>query len=100
MSYSITIASEQEFQAVEWLAERYTYAEKLDDLILSARECTPADWHRCCNPVYPVTFTGIPEHEAWALQSAVEDGDGWLVCLGSRLKTEVETLLNNIVELP
>lgn len=74
--------SESEVESLRWLADRYSYAE-----IIWKATC-PASG-RC----------DLAEHEAWDLQSCVNDGvdGGYLPCAGGSLREKIDGLLNSII---
>ncbi len=94
MAYDFTIETREEFAALQWIAARYTYAEEILKVCLKASD----EKHEDANgdPIWPQTYD-LPEYAAWNIQQAVEDEDGFLTCMGGRLKDEVVKLLGAIV---
>jgi hypothetical protein len=92
MAYDFIIESQEELDSLGWIADRYDYAEAIERALVDA---TPIDWEANEGP-YPVTFD-ISEPAAWSIQEAVEAEDGYLTCMGGRLREEVQRLLDRIV---
>ena len=93
MAYEFTIMDRGESASLAWLAERYDYAQALENAVLKAK--VHPDWS-IDSELYPVVFT-IAECDAWYVQDAVESEDGYLTCMGGRLKQELEGFLAKIV---
>ena len=93
MAYDFVIESADELTSLQWIAERYQYATELESAILNAK--VDPEWSIDEGP-YPVTFD-IAESDAWNVQAAVEAEDGYLTCMGGRLKQELQRLLERIV---
>jgi hypothetical protein len=93
MAYDFVIESAAELESLQWIAERYQYATELERAILHAK--VDPEWS-IDSDRYPVTFD-IRESDAWNVQNAVEQEDGFLTCMGGRLKDEVLKLLDRIV---
>ncbi len=94
MAYEFKIETREELESLQWLSERYDYANAIETALTNSTTI-PAEWS-IDSELYPVVFD-MPEHCAWEIQAAVEAEDGYLTCLGGRLKTEVENLLSKIV---
>lgn len=93
MAYDFVIESAGELESLQWIAERYEYATELERAILNAK--VDPEWS-IDSERYPVTFD-ISESDAWNVADAVEREDGFLTCMGGRLKDEVLKLLGSIV---
>jgi len=93
MAYDFMIMNAEELTSLQWIAERYDYAAALERAITDAK--VDPEWSIDEGP-YPVTFD-VSEHAAWDVKASVDAEDGYLTCMGGRLKSELERLLSAIV---
>lgn len=81
MAYKIEM-TEQEYDDLGYIADRYTYAQVLYDGMDYDEETGIAE---------------IPEHVAWEFSEAVEDEDGFMPLLGGDLLRKVVDFWQEIV---
>jgi len=81
MHYTLQL-SEKELESLEYIADRYAYA----DVLVSSLEETDE----------PGLFT-ISESDMFEFYTAVEEEDGHLPLLGGKLKGKIEALLDKVV---
>lgn len=88
-TYSFTIESQGEYDALAWASARWNGATVLYDLMHP-----PEDWE---GETFPVEM-GFREHEAWQVQQAIEEEDsGFIPCLCDELNSRIQSMLDSIV---
>lgn len=88
-TYSFTIESQGEFDALAWASARWDGATKLYDLMHP-----PEDWD---GETFPVQM-GFHEHEMWEVKDAIEAEDaGFIPCLADALNSRIMALVDSVV---